>query len=164
MYPSDANIIGIYEHPTRKADGISLAQLHADVAKGAVEDAGLSLSDVDGYFCGADAPGIGAMTMAQYMGLDLRYTDSTETGGSSYIGHVHHAALAIAAGKCDVALITCADNQVASRKFIGLGGVDWRGAPEQPFEDGYYFGPRCMAWWPSGICTNSARLRSRWLG
>src|SRR5690554_1853091 len=144
MYPSDANIVGIYEHPTRKADGISLAQLHADVAKGAVEDAGLSLSDVDGYFCGADAPGIGAMTMAQYMGLDLRYTDSTETGGSSYIGHVHHAALAIAAGKCDVALITCADNQVASRKFIGLGGVDWRGAPEQPFEDGYYFGPAAL--------------------
>ena len=144
MYPTDAHIVGIYEHPVRKAEGISLAQLHADVARGAVEDAGLSLSDIDGYFCAADAPGIGAMTMAQYLGLDLRYTDSTETGGSSYIGHVHHAALAIAAGKCDVALVTCADNQVASRKFIGLGGVDWRGAPEQPFEDGYYFGPASL--------------------
>lgn len=144
MYPTDAHIVGIYEHPLRKAEGVSLAQLHADVARGALEDAGLSFSDVDGYFCAADAPGIGAMTMAQYMGLDLRYTDSTETGGSSYIGHVHHAALAIAAGKCNVALITCADNQVASRKFIGLGGVDWRGAPEQPFEDGYYLGPAAL--------------------
>ena len=144
MYPTDAHIVGIFEHPVRKAEGISLAQLHADVARGAVEDAGLSLSDIDGYFCAADAPGIGAMTMAQYLGLDLRYTDSTETGGSSYIGHVHLAALAIAAGKCDVALVTCADNQVASRKFIGLGGVDWRGAPEQPFEDGYYFGPAAL--------------------
>jgi acetyl-CoA C-acetyltransferase len=144
MYPGNAHIVGIYEHPVRKAEGISLAQLHADVARGALEDAGLSISDVDGYFCGADAPGIGALTMAQYMGLRLRYTDSTETGGSSYIGHVHHAALAIAAGKCNVALITCADNQVASKKFIGLGGVDWRGAPEQPFEDGYHMGPPAL--------------------
>ena len=33
-----AYIAGVYEHPTRKADDISLAQLHADVAKGALED------------------------------------------------------------------------------------------------------------------------------
>ena len=134
----------MYEHPTRKAIGISLAQLHADVAKGALEDAGLSLSDVDGYFCAADAPGIGGMTMAQHLGLKLRYSESTETGGSSYIGHVRHAAMAIQAGKCDVALITCADNQVASREFIGLGGVSWRGVPEVPFEDLYHTGPAAL--------------------
>lgn len=139
-----AHIVGMYEHPTRKAIGISLAQLHADVAKGALEDAGLSLSDVDGYFCAADAPGIGGMTMAQHLGLKLRYSESTETGGSSYIGHVRHAAMAIQAGKCDVALITCADNQVASREFIGLGGVSWRGVPEVPFEDLYHTGPAAL--------------------
>lgn len=136
--------MGMYEHPTRKAKGISLAQLHADVAKGALEDAGLSLSDVDGYFCAADAPGIGGMTMAQHLGLKLRYSESTETGGSSYIGHVRHAAMAIQTGKCDVALITCADNQVASREFIGLGGVSWRGVPEVPFEDLYHTGPAAL--------------------
>ena len=38
--------------------------------------------------------------MADYMGLKLRHSDSTETGGSSYILHVGHAAEAIAAGKC----------------------------------------------------------------
>lgn len=122
-------VVGAYEHPTRKADGISLAQLHADVARGAVEDAGLTLADIDGYFCAADAPGVGGMAMAQYMGLKLRYSENTETGGSSYLGHLRHAAMAIAAGKCNVALITCADNQVASRQFLGLGGVSWRGAP-----------------------------------
>lgn len=141
---TSACIIGAYEHPTRKAEGISLAQLHADVARGAILDAGISLKDIDGYFCAADAPGVGAMSMAQYLGLNLRYTDSTETGGSSYIGHVRHAAMAIAAGKCNVALITCADNQVAMRQFIGLGGVSWRGAPEVPFEDIYYVGPAAL--------------------
>jgi acetyl-CoA C-acetyltransferase len=54
-----AYIAGIYEHPTRKADDKSLAQLHAEVAKGALEDAGLTKADVDGYFCAGDAPGLG---------------------------------------------------------------------------------------------------------
>ncbi len=144
MTSNPAHIVGIYEHPTRKAVGASLAQLHADVAKGALEDAGLALSDIDGYFCAADAPGIGGMTIAQHLGLDLRYSESTETGGSSYIGHVRHAAMAIQSGKCSVALITCADNQVASREFIGLGGVSWRGVPEVPFEDLYHTGPAAL--------------------
>jgi hypothetical protein len=34
-----ACIAGIYEHPTRKADGRSLAQIHAEVARGALADA-----------------------------------------------------------------------------------------------------------------------------
>src|SRR5437879_5877822 len=103
-----AYIGGIYEHPTRKATDKTLAQLHAEVAKGALEDAGLSKSDVDGYFCAGDAPGRGVLSMADYMGLKLRHIDSTDCGGSSYIVHVGHAAEAIAAGKCKVALITLA--------------------------------------------------------
>ena len=46
--------------------------------------------------------------MVDYMGLKVRHVDSTETGGSSYLIHVAHAAQAIAAGKCNVALITLA--------------------------------------------------------
>jgi acetyl-CoA C-acetyltransferase len=46
-----ACIVGIYEHPTRKATDKTIAQLHAEVAKGALEDAGLSHRDVDGYAC-----------------------------------------------------------------------------------------------------------------
>src|SRR5262245_4502275 len=52
-----AYIAGIYEHPTRHAPDKSTAQLHAEVAKGAIEDAGLTKDDVDGYFCAGDAPG-----------------------------------------------------------------------------------------------------------
>jgi len=103
-----AYIAGVYEHPTRKADDKSLAQLHAEVAKGALEDAGLTKADVDGYFCAGDAPGLGGLSMADYMGLKLRHIDTTETGGSSYVIHVTHAAQAIVAGKCNIALITLA--------------------------------------------------------
>lgn len=103
-----ACISGIYEHPTRKADGLSVLRLHADVAKGALEDAGLSRDDVDGYFCAGDAPGLGTTTVAEYLGLKLSHVDSTECGGSAPILHVAHAAAAIKAGRCNVALITLA--------------------------------------------------------
>ena len=70
-----AYLAGVFEHPTRKADTQSLAQLHAESAKGALEDAGLSRADVDGYFCAGDAPGLGGLSMADYMGLKLRPAD-----------------------------------------------------------------------------------------
>jgi acetyl-CoA C-acetyltransferase len=108
-----AYIAGIFEHPTRKADDKSLAQLHAEVAKGALADAGLSKDDIDGYFCAGDvagweARGTGPFSIIDYMGLRLRHLDSTESWGSSYLVHVAHAAQAIAAGKCRVALVTLA--------------------------------------------------------
>jgi acetyl-CoA C-acetyltransferase len=103
-----AYIVGAYEHPLRKAPDKSVAQLHAEVAKGAIEDAGLKKDDIDGYFCAGDAPGQNAFSMANYMNLKLRHIDTTDSGGSSYLMHVGHAAEAIAAGKCNVALITLA--------------------------------------------------------
>ena len=103
-----ACIVGAYEHPTRKAPDKTIAQLHAECARGALADAGLTLSDVDGYFCAGDAPGLGANNMVDYLGLKVRHVDSTDTGGSAYLVHVAHAAQAIATGKCNVALITLA--------------------------------------------------------
>jgi acetyl-CoA C-acetyltransferase len=114
-----AYMVGVYEHPLRDIPDRSTAQVHAEVAKGALEDAGLSFSDVDAYFCAGDAPGFGAMSMADYMGLKLKHMDSTETGGSSYIVHAGHAAEAIAAGKCKVALITLAGRPLGSRNGLG---------------------------------------------
>ncbi|HEX4111756.1 MAG TPA: thiolase domain-containing protein [Stellaceae bacterium] len=132
-----AYIGGIYEHPTRNAVDKSLPQLHAEVAKGALEDAGLSFDDVDGYFCAGDAPGLGALSMIDYLGIRPKHIDSTETGGSSYVIHVAHAAEAIAAGKCHVALVTLAGRPRAE-------GGQMRGMaarpdlfPEQNFEAPY---------------------------
>src|SRR6267143_1289075 len=93
-----AYIAGVFEHPTRKADDKSLAQLHAESARGALADAGLRREDVDGYFCAGDAPGLGGLSMADYMGLRLRHIDTTETGGSSHVVHVAHAAEGMATG------------------------------------------------------------------
>src|SRR6267142_3085187 len=135
-----ACIAGVFEHPTRKADTQSLAQLHAESAKGALEDAGLTHADVDGYFCAGDAPGLGGLSMADYMGLKLRHIDTTETGGSSYVVHVGHAAAAIAAGKCTIALITLAGRPRAEGMATGTAPRNYgSAAPDVQFETP--FGP-----------------------
>ena len=137
-----AYIMGAYEHPLRDAPNISTPQIHAESAKGALADAGLTKDDIDGYFCAGDAPGFGGMSMIDYMGLrNVRHMDSTETGGSSYILHVGHAAQAIAEGKCKVALITLA-GRPRQQKFGGFGGGGrpgqlTDGPPEAGFENIY---------------------------
>lgn len=80
---SKACIVGAFEHPTRRAPDKTVAQLHAECAKGALEDAGLTLADVDGYFCAGDAPGLGPLNMVDYLGLNVRHVDSTDLGGSA---------------------------------------------------------------------------------
>ena len=103
-----AYIAGAFEHPTRNAPDKSIAQLHAEVVLGALADAGLGKDDVDGYFCGPDTPGTGPLSMLDYLNLKVRHFDTTNTSGSSYIVHVGHAVEAIAAGKCNVAVIALA--------------------------------------------------------
>jgi acetyl-CoA C-acetyltransferase len=132
-----ACIVGAFEHPTRKAEDKSVAQLHAEVAKGALEDAGLQRKDIDGYFCAGDAPGLGPLSMADYLGLKLRHMDSTDTGGSSYLIHVAHAAQAIALGKCNVALVTLA-GRPRSEGSSGTQPRSWgANLPDAPFEAPY---------------------------
>lgn len=129
-----AHIIGAYEHPTRLAPDKSVAQLHMECALGAVRDAGLTLADIDGYFCAGDAPGLGALSIIEYMGIRPRHIDTTETGGSSYLIHVSHAAQAIAAGHCNIALITLA-GRPRSEASSGLQPRNFgANIPDQPFE------------------------------
>src|SRR3954452_13865030 len=122
-----AYIMGAYEHPLRDAPDTSTPQLHMESALGALADAGLSKDDVDGYFCAGDAPGLGAATMAEYLGLKLRHVDSTECGGSAPILHVAHAAEAIAAGRCNVALITLAGPPRAQMAAAQAAAKDGKG-------------------------------------
>jgi acetyl-CoA C-acetyltransferase len=137
-FSNNACIAGIYEHPLRVAPNHTVAQLHAEVAYGALQDTGLTLNDVDGYFCAGDAPGMGPVAMVDYLGLKkVSYLDSTDLGGASYLAHVGHAARAIATGQCKVALITLAGRP----KSEGSSGTQVRShhasAPDFAFEKPY---------------------------
>jgi acetyl-CoA acetyltransferase len=82
--------------------GRSALQLHAEAAHNALADAGLDKSDVDGLL----TAGYSTYDLGEYLGIAPRYTDSTTVGGTSFVIHVGHAMAAIAAGFCEVALIT----------------------------------------------------------
>ena len=91
-----AFIVGSYEHPERKIPDKSVSQIHAEVCIGALKDAGLSLSDVDGLFYTGHLS-MGATALSDYMGLNnLKVLDTTMTGGSSPVIHIGHAAMASA--------------------------------------------------------------------
>ena len=125
-----AFIAGAYEHPRREMRDRSTAQIHGEVALGALADAGLSLSDVDGFFCDSSA-GFGPVSMVEYLGIHPRFIDSTDTGGSSYLVHVGHAAAAIAFGRCEVALVSMAG---LARSRGGAPTARSSGSPEASFE------------------------------
>lgn len=117
-------VAGAFEHPTREAPDKSSMQLHAEVAKGALDDAGLGKEAIDAYFT-AGIPeydfGLTPLIMGDYLGLDVSYIDTTDHGGSSYISHLGHAASAIRDGKFDVALITLAGRPRSRGQATGSG-------------------------------------------
>ena len=99
----EAHIIGVAEsNEIGKVPNKSPIALHAVAALNALEDAGLNLSDVDGLF----TAGWSTLDIAEYLGINPKFTDSTSVGGSSFVIHVAHALSAIASGYCEVALIT----------------------------------------------------------
>jgi acetyl-CoA acetyltransferase len=119
---------GVYEHPTRWAPDKTEFQIMAESARGALDDCGLELRDVDGLFAASMSMGpMGVVSLAEYLNLKPRYLDGTNIGGSSFVAHVNHAAAAIHAGLCEVALIlygsTAASNQLAIGTGMG-GGRD----------------------------------------
>lgn len=115
-------IAGVYEHPTRWAPDKTEFQLMAESARGALHDAGLQLGDVDALFAASMTMGaMGTVDLAEYLNLKPDYIDGTNIGGSSFVAHVTHAAAAIHAGLCHVALILYGSTAASSSVAIGTG-------------------------------------------
>jgi acetyl-CoA acetyltransferase len=77
----------------------------------ALDDAGLSLADVDGVFSATSQARTSVMSLVEYLSLPDAFTDSTIVGGSSFEIHVAHAQAALAAGLCSVAVIAYGSTQ-----------------------------------------------------
>ena len=104
-----AAIVGVADaaSPTGELVGTTRA-LEAAMVREALADAGLALTDFDGVFAGTGGTFMHSMELAEYLGIQPRWTDSTQTGGSSFEVLCEHAAAAIALGRCEVAIITYA--------------------------------------------------------
>lgn len=113
---------GIYEFPGRLAGGLSKLQIKAECAGRALDDAGLTWSDVDAVYDASEAGPMLGLTIAEYFGVTPRVVDTTAVGGSSYEFHAAHAARDIAAGKANVALLTYGSTARSESRAIGTGG------------------------------------------
>ena len=92
---------------------VSALEMHAESARLAVADAGMTLSDVDGVA----TAGLSPIAVAHYLGIAPTYIDATSVGGCSFLVHVRHAAAAISAGLCEVVLITHGES---GRSRVGM--------------------------------------------
>ena len=119
-----AAIVGIHEYPLRDVGGLmSPLQIKAACAAKALEDAGLSWTDVDGLYDAGDGGGaMSGLNIAEYFGLKPNVIDTTAVGGSSYEFHAAHAKRDIAAGKVKVALLTYGSTAHSNARAIGVGG------------------------------------------
>lgn len=140
MTETSVYIAGVYEHPTRKAPEKTTLQLHAEVAKGALNDAGIAKDDIDAIFTAGQTERGGIISpqlISDYLMINASYTNTTDHGGSSYISHLGHAMNLIRSGKCDIALVTLAgrprtgslENSNAQPKNIYDDFVDIYGMP-----------------------------------
>ena len=114
-------VVGAYEHPRRWAPDKTAFQIAAESARGALEDAGLTIKDIDGYATSGVGP-IGALSMCHHLNLKPDWIDSTAIGGSSFVAQVAYAGAAIRAGLCRTVLITYGATAASERFAIGTGG------------------------------------------
>jgi acetyl-CoA acetyltransferase len=112
-----AAIVGVADaaSPTGELDRRGRA-LEAAMVREALDDAGLTVGDVDGVCTGGMPAGL-----AEYLGIRPRFLDGTMVGGSSYELHVEHAAAAITAGLCDVVVSVYAATPRSDRRRGGGG-------------------------------------------
>ncbi|HVL80563.1 MAG TPA: acetyl-CoA acetyltransferase [Actinomycetota bacterium] len=129
-----ACIVGVAESDLG-VTGRTALDLLAQASKAALDDAGLAFPDVDGLF----TAGVGrfpATLAAEYLGIYPTWTDSTMAGGSSFEIFVSHAAAAIEAGLCEVALICYGSDQRSAKRRRLAGTPDDR-TPAGQFETPY---------------------------
>jgi len=107
-------IAGVAETPLGNVTDQTELSMVALAAREALAEAGLTLRDVDGIFVNYLGEE-GSVQVGEYLGIQPRYADSSDLGGAAFEAFVHHAMLAVAAGRCEVALITYASRQRSRR-------------------------------------------------
>lgn len=98
------------------AGDLNSIDLAALAAKRALDDAGIAVKDVDGIFTASAYHFMPALSMSEYLGIRPRVVDGTMVGGSSFVGYVQSAMLALSTHQCDVALICYGSNQRSGKK------------------------------------------------
>ena len=94
------SIVGCATYGIGDAGGQTDLEVCSHAVHNAVADAGLSMSDIDGFMTAGLTSSMWVVKLAEYLGIQPSFSDSTQIGGASFVGHLLTAAAAISAGLC----------------------------------------------------------------
>jgi acetyl-CoA acetyltransferase len=129
--------VGLSDGPV--TPNLSPTMLIAQSFKRALDDAGLAKGEIEGI-ASAGYGGMHDVAVAEYLGIQPRWLESTSVGGSSFEFHAQHAFRAIQAGEVDTVAICYGNNQLsASGRTLGTGGGARGGGGTMPGPMRYEF-------------------------
>ncbi|MBI4641645.1 MAG: thiolase family protein [Candidatus Tectomicrobia bacterium] len=129
-------IVGVGETEFGRLPHMSPMAIQVEAAKKAIEDAGLTIKDIDGVVGqpGSRNSGLWAIRVAQNLGiLPLRYNDTCDQAGVGPCMLVQSAMGAIAAGLCDIVVCTTGQNELTTPREQGIRGWAAGGEFTAPF-------------------------------
>jgi len=111
----DAYLTGAYDTAVGEVPGSSCMGLHAEAALGAVTDAGLALTDIDGVMCAYSLVSPHLMlgsVFCEYMGIHPAFCSATQAGGATACIMIMQAAALVVSGQCKHVLVITGDNRL----------------------------------------------------
>ena len=135
----NAFITGAYDTDVGELPGSSCMGLHAEAAMGAVADAGLTLSDIDGVLCAysfTEPHLMLASVFCEHLGIHPGTCLAIQAGGASACIMVMQAAALVASGQCKHVLVVTGDNRLSGMSRDGaVAALSEVGHPqfERPF-------------------------------
>lgn len=110
-----AQITGVYDTAVGELPGSTCMSLHAEAALGAVADAGLKLTDIDGVLCSYSFTEPHLMlssVFCEYMGINPKVSQSIVCGGVTGSILLMQAMALVQSGQCRHVLVVCGDNRM----------------------------------------------------
>lgn len=143
----DAAIVGIAELRPERHSPLRRFTIEqwADLTRIALDDAGISPSEVDGFVTPAvrESPSFAPATVAEYLGIRTNFAEVIDIGGASAAGMVWRAAAAIELGLCEVVVAVAPGLPIpeppggfGGRPMFGASSANW-GSPQAEFEIPY---------------------------
>ncbi|MEE8421162.1 MAG: thiolase, partial [Dehalococcoidia bacterium] len=132
--------------------------LHVEAIKNVTRQAGIKISDIEAIA----SPGV-AGSVAEYLGLDPKWIDTTQIGGCSFQVQAQHMLAAINAGIFEIGVITHGEPGW-SRRQGAFGGGGFRGMPggEPDNPGGQFEAPYGPAGAPSAYSHAMTRHMHQW--
>lgn len=118
MTLAETRIVGIGESRCGKVPDRSALQLQSDAARAALNDAGLTLKDIDGLITTpvrVEPWNMPCGVVASFLGVQPAYLSTLDLAGASGAAMIHHAAMAIATGQCHTVLCVAGQNLLTNK-------------------------------------------------